>query len=116
MRSGRLNDRWFSATTLRVLYRAKKLGVKIAEVPVVWRNSAPTKVSPIKSSLDNVQARSTGEVPLVSISPRKTKPTEVLVVMPTYNESQNLEKVVAGVRHFGHDVLVVDDSSPDGNR
>jgi dolichyl-phosphate beta-glucosyltransferase len=35
-----------------VLYRAKKRGVKIAEVPVVWRNSAPTKVSPIKSSLD----------------------------------------------------------------
>ena len=35
-----------------VLYRAKKRGVKIAEVPVVWRNSAPTKVSPIKSSFD----------------------------------------------------------------
>jgi dolichyl-phosphate beta-glucosyltransferase len=35
-----------------VLYRAKKRGEKIAEVPVVWRNSAPTKVSPIKSSLD----------------------------------------------------------------
>ncbi len=35
-----------------VLYRAKKRGVKIAEVPVVWRNSAPTKVSPIKSSVD----------------------------------------------------------------
>ena len=35
-----------------VLYLAKKRGVKIAEVPVVWRNSAPTKVSPIKSSLD----------------------------------------------------------------
>ena len=35
-----------------VLYRAKKRGLKIAEVPVVWRNSAPTKVSPIKSSLD----------------------------------------------------------------
>ena len=35
-----------------VLYRAKKRGVKIAEVPVVWRNSAPTKVSPIKSSID----------------------------------------------------------------
>ena len=35
-----------------VLYRAKRRGVKIAEVPVVWRNSAPTKVSPIKSSLD----------------------------------------------------------------
>jgi dolichyl-phosphate beta-glucosyltransferase len=35
-----------------VLYRAKKQGAKIAEVPVVWRNSAPTKVSPIGSSLD----------------------------------------------------------------
>jgi dolichyl-phosphate beta-glucosyltransferase len=35
-----------------VLYLAKKRGVKIAEVPVVWRNSAPTKVMPIKSSLD----------------------------------------------------------------
>ena len=35
-----------------VLYRAKKRGVRIAEVPVVWRNSAPTKVSPVKSSID----------------------------------------------------------------
>jgi dolichyl-phosphate beta-glucosyltransferase len=35
-----------------VLYRAKKRGVRIAEVPVIWRNSSPTKVSPIKSSLD----------------------------------------------------------------
>ena len=35
-----------------VLYRARRRGVKIAEVPVVWRNSAPTKVSPIRSSLD----------------------------------------------------------------
>lgn len=35
-----------------VLYRAKKHGVTIAEVPVVWRNSAPTKVSAVRSSLD----------------------------------------------------------------
>ena len=35
-----------------VLYRARKQGVKIAEVPVVWRNSAPTKVSAFRSSLD----------------------------------------------------------------
>ena len=35
-------------------------------------------------------------------------------MLPTYNESPNLEKVVAGVRHFGHDVLIVDDASPDG--
>lgn len=48
------------------------------------------------------------------ISERTAKSTEVLVVLPTYNESQNLEKVVAGVRYFGHDVLIVDDASPDG--
>lgn len=39
----------------------------------------------------------------------------VLVVMPTYNERANLEKVVAGI--LAHDfarVLVVDDASPDG--
>ena len=35
-----------------VLYRARKKGVGIVEVPVVWRNSAPTKVSAIRSSLD----------------------------------------------------------------
>ena len=49
----------------------------------------------------------------MSVAPRTSPPTEVLVVLPTYNESQNIEKVVAGVRHLGHDVLIVDDASPD---
>ena len=49
----------------------------------------------------------------MSVAPRTAPPTEVLVVLPTYNESQNIEKVVAGVRHLGHDVLIVDDASPD---
>ena len=35
-----------------VLYRAKKKGVRIVEVPVIWRNSAPTKVAPFSSSFD----------------------------------------------------------------
>ena len=35
-----------------VLYLAKKNGVRIAEVPVVWRNTAPTKVMAVRSSLD----------------------------------------------------------------
>ena len=38
----------------------------------------------------------------------------VLVVLPTFNEVQNLERVVDGVRKLGHDVLIVDDASPDG--
>ncbi len=46
-------------------------------------------------------------------TPHETTPTEVLVVLPTYNERQNLEKVVGGVRRLGHDVLIVDDASPD---
>jgi len=48
------------------------------------------------------------------IAPRRTPPTEVLVVLPTYNEKENLERVVASVRRLGHDVMVVDDASPDG--
>jgi dolichol-phosphate mannosyltransferase len=37
-----------------------------------------------------------------------------LVVLPTYNERENLERAVSAVREVGYDVLVVDDSSPDG--
>ena len=38
----------------------------------------------------------------------------MLVVVPTYNERENLERAVCGIRDHGYDVLVVDDSSPDG--
>jgi dolichol-phosphate mannosyltransferase len=48
------------------------------------------------------------------LTERRSAPTEALVVLPTFNERENLEKVVAGIRHLGHDVLVVDDASPDG--
>ncbi len=48
------------------------------------------------------------------LTERHSRPTEVLVVLPTFNEKENLERVVAGVRHLGHDVLIVDDASPDG--
>jgi dolichyl-phosphate beta-glucosyltransferase len=34
------------------LFLAKRRGVRIVEVPVVWRNSTPTKVLPFRSSLD----------------------------------------------------------------
>jgi dolichol-phosphate mannosyltransferase len=48
------------------------------------------------------------------LTERRSAPTQVLVVMPTFNEKENIERVVAGVRHLGHDVLIVDDASPDG--
>ena len=50
----------------------------------------------------------------MKITERREAPTEVLVVLPTYNEKENIEKAVTAVRHLGHDVLVVDDASPDG--
>jgi dolichol-phosphate mannosyltransferase len=41
--------------------------------------------------------------------------TRTLVVVPTYNERENLPELVRGVlAHAGYRVLVVDDASPDG--
>ena len=48
------------------------------------------------------------------LTQRRSAPTEALVVLPTFNERLNLEKIVGGIRHLGHDVLIVDDASPDG--
>ncbi|MEN8041964.1 MAG: polyprenol monophosphomannose synthase [Actinomycetota bacterium] len=37
-----------------------------------------------------------------------------LVIVPTYNEIENLEAIAKAVRSHGYDLLVVDDGSPDG--
>ncbi len=39
---------------------------------------------------------------------------QVTVVIPTYNERENLAHIVSAVTHQGYRVLVVDDASPDG--
>ncbi|HEX3055199.1 MAG TPA: glycosyltransferase, partial [Gaiellaceae bacterium] len=36
------------------------------------------------------------------------------VCLPTYNERENLEKMVRALGTYGVDVLVIDDGSPDG--
>ncbi len=42
-------------------------------------------------------------------------PTDrVTVVIPTYNERENLSHIAAAVTHQGYKLLVVDDGSPDG--
>ena len=38
----------------------------------------------------------------------------VLVIVPTYNERDNIRPIVSAVLAHGYDVLVVDDGSPDG--
>jgi len=41
-------------------------------------------------------------------------PEDVTVIIPTYNEVDNLESICAAARAHGYRVLVVDDGSPDG--
>jgi dolichol-phosphate mannosyltransferase len=41
-------------------------------------------------------------------------PENVTVVVPTYNERNNLPHLVASVRLLGYRLLIVDDASPDG--
>lgn len=38
----------------------------------------------------------------------------VLVIVPTYNERENLPGIIEAVRAHGYEVLIVDDASPDG--
>ena len=55
-------------------------------------------------------------------SPARRNPTapalieryDVVVVLPTYNEAENLRSIGSAIRHQGLGVLVVDDGSPDG--
>lgn len=37
-----------------------------------------------------------------------------LVIVPTYNERENIADIAAAVRVYGYDLLIVDDASPDG--
>jgi dolichol-phosphate mannosyltransferase len=39
---------------------------------------------------------------------------EVAVVIPTYNEAENLQSIARSVRDHGYHLVIVDDASPDG--
>jgi len=41
-------------------------------------------------------------------------PDEVAVVIPTFNEAENLSLIVSAVRELGYRLIIVDDNSPDG--
>lgn len=52
--------------------------------------------------------------PLVPATPFRFEPS-ILIVLPTYNERQNLEAMIASIgKYVVADVLIVDDNSPDG--
>lgn len=44
-----------------------------------------------------------------------TERADVLVVLPTYNEAENLRSISDAIREQGVGVLIVDDGSPDGS-
>ena len=46
--------------------------------------------------------------------PSMTRPEDVTIIIPTYNEADNLESICAAARGHGYRVLIVDDGSPDG--
>lgn len=39
---------------------------------------------------------------------------KILVVIPTYNESENIEKLIQELKSLEHHIMIVDDNSPDG--
>lgn len=43
-----------------------------------------------------------------------TIPDDVVVIVPTYNEVDNIERIASSVRSHGYRLLIVDDASPDG--
>jgi dolichol-phosphate mannosyltransferase len=53
-------------------------------------------------------------LPLLVLNKRKV--AESLVIIPTYNEKENIEKIIRKVFSLSHtfDILIVDDGSPDG--
>jgi dolichol-phosphate mannosyltransferase len=49
-------------------------------------------------------------------APPPTEPGDVLIIIPTYNEEENLEKLIAQIHSIvpSAHILVIDDNSPDG--
>ena len=39
---------------------------------------------------------------------------KILVIIPTYNESENIEKLIQELKSLEHHIMIVDDNSPDG--
>ena len=84
-----------------------RAGVDSESIRLLPPGSDPVEITRI---LDAARAR--GPVPWPIPEPL---PYRSLVVVPTYNEVDNLEPIVGAIRaHLWTDVLVVDDGSPDG--
>lgn len=70
----------------------------------------------LKDLQKNVCCFSSGEVKLYFRSPARKNLLEKLIIIPTYNERENITNILSAIFSMdkGYHVLVVDDNSPDG--
>jgi len=91
---------------------------EIAEALIaLGADSARIAISQIDSSEVNYPgyAQVGSNKQLVPVTPFRFD-RSILIVLPTYNERQNLETLVEAIaRHLVADILIVDDNSPDGS-
>jgi len=125
---------------VEILYLAIKYGYKVKEIPIDWYYQEDSKVRPITDAAlmarDILRVRWRDIRGLYDISPsnipdiewsngnhkenennRKNWESNVVIVVPTYNESENLKPLVENILSLGMPncrIIVVDDNSPDG--
>ncbi|MEC7585010.1 MAG: polyprenol monophosphomannose synthase [Planctomycetota bacterium] len=87
--------------------QAVRSGVDSSQIVILEGQDSEAALTAAAAGVDS----ESGPVP----SRPHTPPWRTLVVIPTYNEKGNVEKIVSSVRSFlDCDVLIVDDGSPDG--
>ena len=75
-----------------------------ANVPSIGRQGVP------ENGIDSRES----DRPADPFRPADPLSKDTVVVLPTYNEAENIDTVVGAVRAYGYAVLIVDDASPDG--
>lgn len=111
-----------------ILFLARKRGLRLLEIPIDWHYRPDSKVRPIVDSYlmfrDTVRVRwyhLRGRYQTLPSGRSASGPARidgvVTVVIPTYNEAENVPEIVE--RIFALDIpetriIIVDDNSPDG--
>ena len=111
-----------------LLFLARKKDMRLLEMPVDWHYRSDSKVRPGVDSIlmfrDTLLVRWNHLRGHYKTAPNPSAEAEsmpidgaVTVVLPTYNEAENVEEVVERIFALGlpgSRIIVVDDSSPDG--
>ena len=125
---------------VEILYLAVKRGFKVKEIPVDWYYQTDSKVRPVRDAALMVRdiilvrwrdLRGSYDTLTSNMAYKKRScannsenessgknwESNVVVVLPTYNEAENLKPLVENILSLGMPnchIIVVDDNSPDG--